>query len=228
MYNNELYHFGVKGMKWGVRKARADRARAEARTAHKLADRYNNAMDRKAAKREAQAARKGTAISKSRAERARSEAATGRKLANKYTNAMDRKAANREARANEAEPSNKSEKKGLSDKQKTALKIGAAAAGTALVAYGAYKAKNAIHYKAYSKCVDEGMAAVNRMEKDLRSARIRMDMNAKRVGVDALDLFDAFTKRDERVVNDARRAVYKNASNATRTLGDSIRILRNR
>lgn len=218
MYDNELFHYGVKGMKWGHRKKyynddgslnKLGQARRNYKTAKKE---YHKSFDKAYNKSIAaySPVKKHRQANETRWEDAANKAEASRNAKAEY------KQAKKEYK--ESHP--------MSPRTKTALKIGAAAAGTALVVYGAYKAKNAIHYKAYSKSVDEGMAAVNRMEKDLRSARISMDMNAKRAGVDTLDLFDAFTKRDERVVNDARRAVYKNASNATRTLGDSIRILR--
>lgn len=35
MYNNELYHYGVKGMKWGVRRARYKAAKKEYKAAKK-------------------------------------------------------------------------------------------------------------------------------------------------------------------------------------------------
>lgn len=70
-YNDELYHHGIKGMKWGVR-------------------RYQNANG-------------------------------------SYTSAGKQRR------------SQSSEKKGLSDRQKTALKVGAAVVATGLAAYGAHK-----------------------------------------------------------------------------------------
>ena len=82
-YNGQLYHHGVKGMKWGVRRFqtkdgsltpagkkryrtaaqdRADRAADEARRAHRLASKYTSAMDRKAANRQAKADAKAAKI----------------------------------------------------------------------------------------------------------------------------------------------------------------------
>ena len=59
--------------------------------------------------------------------------------------------------------SNASQKKGLTDDQKTALKkvviAGAAAAAVGLAAYGAYKYSDAIKTEAWNMTVDNGMAA---------------------------------------------------------------------
>jgi hypothetical protein len=60
MYNNELYHFGVKGMKWGVRKAERKAERA-AKRQHK-----NEAYKQKLAMK----AQRRSAVYKSRADEA--------------------------------------------------------------------------------------------------------------------------------------------------------------
>lgn len=75
IYTDELYHYGVKGMKWGKRKAR-------------------------------------------------------------YTSPTSRSGGKTQSKQTEDTP----KKKGLSKNTKRAIAIGAAAAGTALAAYGTYKA----------------------------------------------------------------------------------------
>lgn len=154
--SDELYHFGVRGMKWGVRRyqnkdgsytaaGRARRASEEAASAHRLASKYTGAMDRRAAKKQAQAdANPGSRSKQGKAIRAREEAASAHRLASKYTSAMDAKAAKRQAQAENS--------RGLSDSQKTALKVGSRVVAATIFAYGTYK---------LAKSTPGGQAAIN-------------------------------------------------------------------
>lgn len=102
VYNNtfystdEVYHHGIKGMKWGVR-------------------RFQN--------------EDGSLTS------------AGKKRRDKLDgdSSAEKQKSNKKGAENQNENSTKTTKKGLTDKQKKAIKIGAAVVGTALVAYGAYK-----------------------------------------------------------------------------------------
>lgn len=62
-------------------------------------------------------------------------------------------------------------KKGLSSKQKKALKIGAAVVGTALVAYGGYKINKLVREKNQNIRIKEGKAKCDRMFKKLDRMR---------------------------------------------------------
>lgn len=176
-YSSELYHHGVKGQKWGLRRfqnedgsltvagrehygygqARADRAKSEAASAHRLANIYVNAMNRKAENRQARYEKHPTLSTKSRAHRAASEAKTATKLAKAYTDAMDKKAAKRQAQADYYKTEEGQVKlKARQEKIKKAAIAGAAVAATALAAYGAYKYSESQKNKKFAAAKEYG------------------------------------------------------------------------
>ena len=107
-YNLELYHHGIKGQKWGVRRwQNSDGTFNDAGKKRYFGDGAGENYH---------------------------------KLSKKITSSM----------SNE-NTSSKQNKTGLSDKQKKALKIGLAVAGTAIAAYGAYKLADYALDKNYEK-----------------------------------------------------------------------------
>ena len=114
MDNNELYHFGVKGMRWGHRKVRG----------HAGPGKYATRKRQLAGdKRDLDYLNKGEHLSVG--------------LTKKRQAAYDKRdKAVLEKRIAKNEQKNN---KGLSTKQKKVVKVGAAAAGTMLAVYGAYK-----------------------------------------------------------------------------------------
>lgn len=134
MYNDELKHFGVKGMKWGHRKKyydsdgnlnRLGKARQEYKTAKKEYNKsFNTAYNRSASPIPYALTKKGRAKTNESWDKVQSDI-------NKYNDAKkEYKSAKQEYKDNKPK---------MTDKQKTAIAVGAAAAGTALAAYGTYK-----------------------------------------------------------------------------------------
>ena len=150
MYNNELYHYGVPGMRWGHRKAQP--ISAERR-------RYNSA------KGAAKSARKGynKAFNKAYGYSSRHPISqyVGKK-AKAESNKRWNDAHDKATKLNKDKAAYKQAKKDYKQtdeykaKRAKAVKVGAAAAGTALAAYGAYKASNIIKDKAAKRAHEFG------------------------------------------------------------------------
>lgn len=163
-YGNTLYHHGVKGQKWGLRRYQNEdgsltsegrqhygygeaRANMRAAKAQYKADQkaYGKAFNR--ATGAGQYIRGLTKKGREENERRYSELA---KTANK---ASKSEAAYKQAKK---EYKNSDEYKARQEKIKKAAKVGLAVAGTALAAYGTYKLSQAIKDKAFQTSFDKG------------------------------------------------------------------------
>ena len=137
MTENELYHFGVKGMKWGVRRNRSSFVSTSG--PKRLPGTYasdGNGWTAKA-KRLPGAIVKKDGYDKSRTPKGVAS------LTSKTSGKSKQKTA-----------ANTPEAQARKEKLKKAAKVGAAVAGTALAAYGAYKVSKAISNKKQMKAAE--------------------------------------------------------------------------
>lgn len=141
-YPDYLMHYGVKGMKWGVRKA----ARANAQKAYK------------------ETLSSTSRIGNSHYTRVRKAKKAGQQ-AYKETIKSERAAAKAERNTPEAKAARK-------EKVIKAAKIGAAVAGTALAAYGAYKLHDFVRGKNEEIRVKEASDKCDRMLKKLDRMKV--------------------------------------------------------
>ncbi len=158
-YPDYMYHYGVKGMKWGHRKVRG----------HAGPGRYIGTKRQLAGdKRDLKALNEGKHLSvgltKKRQEMFdnRDKAAIEKRIAKNEKILAEKEAAKAAKNTPEAKAA----------RRKTALKIGAAVAGTALAAYGAVKLHNFVREKNQEIRVNEGRAKCDRMLKKLDRMRI--------------------------------------------------------
>lgn len=108
----------------------------------------------------------------------------------------------------------KTKKKGLSDKQKTALKIGAAVVGTAALGYGAYKLRKHIGAKRTRDIVNAA----------LKSRDIRIDLDdAKRLKVDAKAILNSKKGQSSKYLNKTMRSNLKTQNLATKSARDQLK-----
>ena len=166
MYEQYLQHHGILGQKWGVR-----RYQNKDGTLTSAGKRHEKILDAKSgvksARSEKNAANKDYKTTLSKAKKARGswdEAANKAKTLDKKTSSYNTAKKNLKQTKLKMEEEAAAEKGSTVKKEraKKAVKVGAAVAGTALAAYGTYKASQYIKQKAADKAVDRGWNAAHR------------------------------------------------------------------
>lgn len=159
--SDELYHYGVKGMKWGHRKASyQNTAVRTGNSAQRQA--YLNAKANKKAAGKAYTKAYNKAYNRSMAALSpfkKHRQANDERWNDAVQKAKDMNAADKAYKDAKKEYHQTDEYKA---KRAKAIKVGAAVAGTALAAYGAYKVSNILKDKASTKSYEAGKAAMDR------------------------------------------------------------------
>lgn len=166
-YNDEMYHFGIKGMKWGIR--RFQNADGSLKPAGEKRYLKNIVSDKKPKIRGPvltdgyEKRRMPGPVLKDGYEKRKRPDEINKELLDKAkrTSIKVKEKISKTNKENSQSTEQTGEKKGLSDKQKKALKVGAAVAGTALAAYGAYKVSKVMKEKSYIKKTEIGKSFVN-------------------------------------------------------------------
>lgn len=202
-YEYYLCHHGVKGMKWGVRKKNPYKARMI--RGHAGPGRYVGSNERRLEKAKSDLKRLDNGEHLSIGATKKRQVA----LDNRDRAALNKKISNLE---------NKSEKKGLSDRQKKALKIGATVVATALAAYGAKKLSDYAKDKAFKVAYDRGSAATSKYIKEWDKRNLYPYANDKEAYRAAVKVSDQKLERlISQDINYAKRAS-KNTISAVKTL----------
>lgn len=180
--DNELYHYGVKGMKWGHRNSQPtslQTARSNYKTAKKE---YNKSFSE-----------------------AYGKSYQAYSLSKKKRTANDKRwrdTANKAMNLNRAKKTYRDEKKAYKSsdvykaKRAKAIKTGAAAAGTALAVYGTYKVSKYLKNKS---AINRGNQAVNRLLQQQTALK-----NMARTQANKMSSADAAIERMNRAANKFR------------------------
>lgn len=203
--NGELYHHGIKGMKWGKRRWQYD----------------DGSLTPAGIKRYAKAgyAQDSYNRNKTVAGKAYDKVTGAHKIEGKVRYDMASEKANK-ARAEKylAEKNDPEAKAARQEKLKKAAKVGAVVAGTALAAYGAYKVNQYVKTKNYEIAAQRGRDAATKMFEKLRDDAYNDTKSMSRsvkVNVNAYARDAA-----NRASNDNFRTAAKNVVNYKRSGGD--------
>lgn len=196
---DELYHYGVKGMRWGHRKRRYDDNVYAKKAAYKQAKK-DYKQSRKNREGWEDVAKKNTALEKAKYEYGKSK--------KDYDASPEGKAAAK-ARA------------------KKAVKVGAAVAGTALAAYGAYKLNKWVKTKNCQIAAERGREHAEKYFFDMQLSRQRaFDANPAMKSMKFEVDVNADARRYARnAANDSFRTAAKNVRNYKKSHG-SLNYLR--